>query len=92
MATLCRILMGWPFDGYSSSALPGYFAQDGESSMSLLCALGWHRRSLGAILRRGDSYVSLCERCGVPMLKKDGKWVPAEPLQPIADLKAVTDT
>jgi hypothetical protein len=59
--------------------------------MSLLCGLGWHQRSLSAILRRGDSYVSLCERCGLPMVKKNGKWVPADPVQPPARAKVVTD-
>jgi hypothetical protein len=58
--------------------------------MSLLCELGWHHRSLTAILRRGEAYVSLCERCGLPMVKKNGKWVAADPVQPAADRKVAT--
>jgi hypothetical protein len=59
--------------------------------MSLLCGFGWHRRSLTAILRHGDTDVSLCERCGVPMVKKNGRWVAADPVQSLADRKVVTD-
>jgi hypothetical protein len=49
--------------------------------MSILCLLGIHRRSLTAIVKRESRYVSLCERCGHPMVKRDdGKWVLTEPL------------
>jgi hypothetical protein len=49
--------------------------------MSLLCVFGRHRRSLNSIVARGDRCTSLCENCGLPLVRDgQGKWKAAEPL------------
>jgi hypothetical protein len=64
-----------------SSRFAYYSAAVEMRSMSFLCSLGLHRRSLNAIVRRDERYVSLCERCGVPMVRQeDGRWTAADPV------------
>jgi hypothetical protein len=41
----------------------------------LLCLFGIHKRSRGGIREVGDTVLSNCKYCGVPMYKLDGKWL-----------------
>jgi hypothetical protein len=59
--------------------------------MSFLCSLGRHSRSLTSIIRKQWGDVSLCERCGLPMVKRDGRWVAADPAAPLTRAVAATD-
>ena len=48
--------------------------------MSLLCLLGFHRRSRHRVHADESGYVSVCRRCRKPMRKQpDGKWRLIEP-------------
>ena len=43
--------------------------------ISLLCLLGWHRRSRGRARRDGLQWISRCRRCNAPMRRNHkGKW------------------
>jgi hypothetical protein len=60
--------------------------------MSLSCLFGVHRPSLGSIARRRHALIGLCENCGRPLVKSDGrKWDVAPPLAgPLPDGSRVT--
>jgi len=43
--------------------------------MSLLCKLGYHRRSRNRVRRDDEGWISRCRRCHRPMRRDpDGKW------------------
>ena len=45
--------------------------------MSLLCVLGWHKRSGShAFENKAGTFVSICRRCGQAMERREsGRWV-----------------
>lgn len=47
--------------------------------LRILCLLGYHRRSRGRVRHDGQTFVSVCRRCELPLEKSpDGNWVPVE--------------
>jgi hypothetical protein len=47
----------------------------------MFCFFGLHTRSLSAIALRRGTYVSICEKCARPLVKREnGKWSACEPV------------